>query len=820
MLLADWLSMMETFAQDLRFALRTLRKSPGFSAAVILTLALGIGANTAIFSLVDAVILRTLPVKNPKQLFFIEAVSNQGADGSFPFSVFEQMRDHNRSMAGIVAFDGTRLSAIVDGQPEVIWGQCVSGNFFELLGVRPTQGRALTPADDLPASPPATVISHRYWKRRFGLDPAILGKTVTLKGAPFTIIGVAPQGFFGIDPSWAPDLWMPMAQWTSLRLKDHDSVGILGRLNPGVDQKQARGELDAIYQASRVTQPGLDTTPSRIVLASGARGLSDLRDEFSLPLAILMAVVLAVLLIACANVANLMLARSTSRRKEIALRLAIGAGRVRLFRQVLTESVLFAALGGLLGFLFAIWGSDALARVASSGPNPVSLDVHHDARILGFTAGLSLAIGILFGLAPAMRATRTDLNSVLKDSSAQVRSGRGPGFKGILVVLQVSLSAVLLVAAGLLARSLHELFRVDPGFEQERVLLVRAYPTIVGYEGARELELYARLQGQLQAIPGVRSASLSRFGFLGGRWQRRISPIRSTARTADESPAFCYPISPGFFDTMGVPQLQGRDFGPTDDPKAPRVAVVSQEFAHAHFPLVGALGQRFRFGGEGAPDAVDVEIVGVVRDVKSLSLRQRESRPAVYIPISQTPADRLGQVTIALRTAGDAAGSAAAIRRQIQAIDRDLPLVSAETQAELAVESLGTERLMSKLSGAFAILALLLASIGLYGVLAYEVASRTREIGIRIAIGARPSDLVRLVLGYGFRLVLLGVLIGLAAAFAVPRVLTSFLFGVGPTDPLTLAGTTLLLILVALLACYLPVRRAMRGDPLIALRSS
>ena len=807
---------METLARDLRFALRTLRKSPGFSAAVILTLALGIGANTAIFSLVDAVILRTLPVKSPKQLFFIEAVSNHGADGSFPFSVFEQMRDHNRSMAGIVAFDGTRLSAIVDGQPEVIWGQCVSGNFFELLGVRPTQGRALTPADDLPASPPATVISHRYWKRRFGLDPAILGKTVTLKGAPFTIIGVAPQGFFGIDPSWAPDLWMPMAQWTSLRLKDHDSVGILGRLNPGVDQKQARGELDAIYQASRVTQPGLDTTPSRIVLASGARGLSDLRDEFSLPLAILMAVVLAVLLIACANVANLMLARSTSRRKEIALRLAIGAGRVRLFRQVLTESVLFAALGGFLGFLFAVWGSDVLAGLASSGPNPVSLDVHHDARILEFTAGLSLAVGVLFGLVPAMRISRTDLNSVLKDST-QSGGGRGTGLRGMLVVLQVSLSVILLVGAGLLARSLHELFRVDPGFEQERVLLVRAYPTIVGYDGARELDLYSRLQGQLRAIPGVRSASLSRFGFLGGRWLRRIS-IPGGAARIDEATAFCYPISPGFFDTMGVPQLQGRDFGPTDDPKAPRVAVVSEAFAHAHFPAVGALGQRFRFGDGDAPEAV--EIVGVVRDVKSLSLRQRESRPAVYIPISQTPADRLGQVTIALRTAGDAAGSAAAIRRQVQAIDQDLPLVGAETQAELAVESLGTERLMSKLSGAFAILALLLASIGLYGVLAYEVASRTREIGIRIAIGARPSDLLRLVLGYGFRLVLLGALIGLAAALAVPRVLTSFLFGVGPTDPLTLAGTTLLLILVALLACYLPVRRAMRGDPLIALRSS
>ncbi len=361
--------------------------------------------------------------------------------------------------------------------------------------------------------------------------PSILGKTITLKGVPFTLIGVAPEGFLGIDPGWSPDLWMPMAHWTRLRLNDHVSVGIMGRLKPGISREQAQAELDAIYQASGVRSLGSGTTAStgqkslqtRIVLTPGARGLSDLRDEFSLPLAILMAVVLAVLLIACANVANLMLARATARRKEISLRLAIGAGRARLIRQLLTESVVLAVAGGLLGFLFAVWGSDALLRLVSSGPVSVSIDLHHDARILGFTAGLSLVIGILFGLMPAMRATTTDLNSVLKDSSVQGGGGRGAGLRGALVVLQVSLSVVLLVAAGLLARSLHELFQVDPGFERDRVLLLRAYPTIVGYEGARELDLYSRLPGQLQAIPGVRSASLSRFGFLGGRWSRRIS---------------------------------------------------------------------------------------------------------------------------------------------------------------------------------------------------------------------------------------------------------------------------------------------------------
>ncbi len=818
---------MEILAQDIRFALRTLRRSPGFSAAVILTLALGVGANTAIFSLIDAVILRTLPVKNPERLVFLEAVSRGGTDGGFPLVLYEQIRNRNESLAGFVAFDGTRLSARVDGQPDVLWGECVSGNFFDLLGVRPQRGRTLTGEDDLPASPPVAVISHRYWKRRFDLDPAVMGKTITLKGAPFTVVGVAPERFLGIEPGRSPDLWLPMAHWTRVRLNDHVSVGILGRLKPGIRRDQAQAELDSIYQASGVQPPGSARSSDgqrfplfRLVLTSGARGLSNLRDDFSLPLGILMAVALAVLLIACANVANLMLARATARRKEISLRLAIGAGRARLIRQLLTESVLLALAGGLLGFLLASWGSDALLKLADNGPAPMSLELHHDARVLGFTAALSLAIGILFGLTPALRATTTDLNSALKDSSVQGGGGRRTGLGGALVILQVSLSVVLLVAAGLLARSLHELFRVDPGFERDRVLLVRAYPTIVGYEGTRELQLYSRLQEQLQAIPGVRSASLSRFGFLAGRWLRRISlPGGAAADAPDGATAFCYPVSWRFFETMGVPLLQGRDVAPADGPAAPRVAVVSEAFARAYFPHGGVLGRRFRFGDE-TDTGKELEIVGMVRDVKSLSLRDEGSSRAVYIPIAQTPADRLGQITIALRTAGDAAAAAVAIRRQLQAVDRDLPIVSVETQSEFAAESLGTERLMSKLAGAFAILALLLASIGLYGVLAYDVVQRAREIAIRIAIGAKAGDLFRLVLGDGFRLVLPGALVGLAAALAVPRALTSILFGVSPSDPLTLAGAILSLALVALLACYLPARRAMSGDPLLALRSS
>ena len=416
-------------------------------------------------------------------------------------------------------------------------------------------------------------------------------------------------------------------------------MGILGRLKTGIGASHAQAELDAIWHQASSADPFRSVSPadqrrdSRIVLIPGARGLSDLRDEYSVPLGILMAVVMAVLLIACANVANLMLSKAIARRKEIGLRLAIGASKSRLVRQLLTESLLLALIGGLLGFLLAAWGSDSLLALVSSGSAPLPIDVPHDARILAFTMGLSLAVGVLFGLAPAGRAARTDSNSVLKDSSAQAGVGRGMHLRRALVVLQeVSLSVVLLVAAGLLARSLQELFRVNPGFERDRVLLVRAYPTIVGYQGARELDLYSRLQEGLRAIPGVRSVSLSRFGFLGGRWTRRISLPGNTIQPPDAT-ALCYPVSRAFFETMGVPLLKGRDFVSSDGPTSPRVAIVSESFGRTYLSSPDVIGRRLRFedGSE-----TEIEIVGVVKDVKSLSLRDASPRPAVYIPLQQT----------------------------------------------------------------------------------------------------------------------------------------------------------------------------------------
>jgi predicted permease len=812
---------MEQVVQDLRFAVRTLRKSPGFATAAALTLALGIGANTAIFSLIDAVLLRTLPVRDPDHLVILRAVAaGQDDEDGFSVSAFEQIRDHGRSLSGAFAFDGTRLSASVDGRPDILWGQCVSGNFFELLGVKPTRGRAFTIQEDQPASAPAAVISYAYWKRRFALDPGAVGKTITLKGVPFTLIGVAPEGFVGIEPGFAFDVWVPLTHWTRLRLNDHLSLGIMGRLRPGVAREKARAEIETIYRRSREKPEGapraLDTPP-RLELLPGGRGLSGLREDYAQPLTILMAVVAAVLLIACANVANLVLARSSARRKEIAVRLAMGASRGRLIRQLLTESVLLASIGGLVGLLLAAWGSDALLGLVANGRLSGSLDLHPDLRVLAFTSGISIAIGILFGLMPALRATSMNPQAMLKDGSQTVGGDRrGNGVRAALVVTQVSLCVMLLVAAGLLGRSLQSLFRVDPGFETDRVLLVSAYPTLLGYEGQREIDLYARLQERLLTIPGVRSASLSRFRILyGGRWERRISVRQAGGGPPVDAVALCSPVSPGFFETMGIPMLVGRDFQAGDGPSALRVALVTESFARANFPGLSAVGERVRF-----TDGGEAEVVGVVRDVKSEGLRKHEFSPTVYIPIAQTPADRLGQITMEIRTNGHAAAAMAGVRRQIQTLERDLPLVGVETQQELVAESVGTERLLAALCGSFAVLALVLACVGLYGVLAYSVAQRTREIGIRFALGARPGDLLRLVLGQGVRLAALGIVIGLAAAPAAARVLASLLFGVGPTDPLTLAGASLALLVVSVLACYIPARRAMRVDPLVALRSS
>jgi len=817
---------MHTSWQDLRYAVRLLLKNPGFAIVAVLTLALGIGANAAIFSVTDAVMLKLLPVRNPKQLVYFRLHSPQEHGSAFSRAEFAQFQERSHSFSGMSAFDTLRLMGTVFGTGEFVSGECVSGNFFSVLGVDAIAGRPLTLDDDQSGRPGVAVISHSYWKRKFALDPAVAGKTITLKGVPFTVVGVAPPRFRGIELGDATDVWVPLAFWEQLRLNDHLTLGVMARTKPEVDSRQASAEVSLIDQqfaaallGSKITpQASRDIQARNVELVPGGRGLFDLPDELPRSLFVLTMVVGLVLLIACANVANLLLARAVNRRNEIAVRLALGAPRIRLFRQFLTESLLLAVAGGALGVLLASWATTALTGLLSGGSALQALDVRTDVRTLCFALGVSFLTCLLFGIAPALWATRMDAGLTLKGvpNSASANAPRlGP--YSMLVVSQVSLSVLLLVGAGLLVRSLQKLSMVDAGFRQENVLLVSLYPTLSGYEGARELALYANAQQRVSAVPGVLSATFSRFGMLsGGRWVRAATPFGSADKGEKEVKVNCNPIAPRFFETMSIPMILGRDFTGADGRQAPRVAVVSESFARRYFPDEGALGKPLRFKDESAGEPIVV--VGVVKDVKALSLRERESLPQMYIPLAQAPAELLGQITMEVRTAMELAAAASAVRDAMHDVDANLPVVRIITQKSQTEGTLQNERSLSTLSSAFGILALLLACLGLYGIAAYSVAARTREIGIRMALGARPAEVHRMVIRQGMRLALSGVVIGLVGASVVSRALASVLFGISAADSLIYASVSILLVVVALAACYLPARRAARVDPMIALR--
>jgi len=803
-----------------------LRRSPGFTAVAILTLALGIGANAAIFSVTDAVLLKLLPVRNPKQLVYFRLLSPQEHGSVFSRAEFVQFRERSHSFSGMSAFDTVRLMGTVDGQGEFISGQCVSGTFFSVLGVDVTAGRPLTPEDDQPGKPGVAVISYNYWKRKFALDPSVAGKTITLKGTSFTIVGVAPARFRGIELGDAMDIWVPLAFWEHLRLNDHLTLGVMGRVKPEADAKRASAEITLIDQQFAAAALGSKITPlagreflaRSVELVPGGRGLFDLPDELPQSVLVLTMVVGLVLLIACANVANLLLARAVNRRKEIAVRLALGAPRIRLFRQLLTESLLLAAAGGALGVLLASWATGSLMALLSDGGGLRTLDVRTDVRTLCFALGVSFFTCLLFGIAPALWATRMDAGLTLKGASnSEGKNTLRLGPRKILVISQVSLSVLLLVGAGLLVRSLQKLGMVDAGFRQENVLLVSVYPTLSGYEGARELALYARAQERVSAAPGVLSTTFSRFGMLsGGRWIRVATHFGSGDKGEKEINVNCNPVAPRFFETMGIPMVLGRDFTGADGQQTPRVAVVSESFARRHFPNEVALGKQLRFKDENGEQNV---VVGIVKEVKALSLREREPLPQMYIPLAQAPSDLLGQITMEVRTAMEPTTAADAVRDAMHDVDANLPVVQIITQKAQTEGTLQNEKSLSTLSTVFGILALLLACIGLYGIAAYTVAARTREIGIRMALGARPDNVYRMVVGQGMRLALTGVMVGLASAFVVSRVLASLLFGISGADSLVYVGVSLLMVLVALAACYLPARRAARVDPMIALRN-
>ncbi len=843
---------MGSLLQDLRYGARMLLKSKGFTAVTVLSLALGIGANTAIFSLIDAVLLKMLPVKNPHELVLLNWLSgpkgmSRGIDGdmsddpatglrtstSFSYLTFTQLRDNNETLSDTFAFAPIeQLNVNVDGQAEIAGGQLVSGGYHDGLGVQALMGRTLTNGDDKPNADPVAVITHRYWRRRFGRDPGVVGKSINVNNIAFTIIGVTPPEFFGaLQVGEAPDLSIPMAMEPLLRTGSKSLnepwfwwVRIMGRLKPGVTEEQARNKLEGVFQQSALAgwnaamaqaearvQP-LRSEPRdvpRLRIESGSQGLSESRSQYSQPLMLLMVVVGLVLLIACANVASLLLARAALRAKEIAVRLAMGAGRWRLVRQLLTESLLLSFTGGVLGVFFAYWGKDMLLALRPWGGGELAINLKLDLRVLGFTTAVSVITGILFGLAPALRATRVDLAPALKDSSRNVSGGSHSAIAKMLIVAQAAMSVMLLIGAGLFLRTLNNLESVDVGFNRESLLLFRVDPRLNGYSGPQVLSLYQRMIERIQSVPGVRSATISRHPLLSGsRRSTTLSIPGYTAEGGRGEEVLVNVVAENFFDTMEMPVLLGSGLSGRDDQQAPKVAVINQTMAQRYSVPDNPIGQRLSDG------PTQIEIVGVVRDAKYTGLRQA-TRPTIYTPYLQGSGE---QMSFAVRTAGDPTLLAGSIRDAVREIDQNLPMFDVRTQDQQADRSLAQERLFATLSSFFSVLALLLACIGLYGVMSHAVARRTNEIGIRMALGARAWDVTSLVVRETLVLVLVGTGIGLGAALAVTRLIASMLFGLTPNDPLTISFAVLLMIAAAALAGYLPARRASRVDPMIALR--
>ena len=911
--------------QDIRYALRMSRKSPGFTAIAILTLALGIGANTAIFSLVDAVLLRSLPVENPSQLVLLKWTARhapnihglnswgdcptdmrRGAENptgcTFSEPLFREIAAAN-IFAGTAAFANTgRLDLTGNGRASVIYGQLVSGDFFRTMGLKAAVGRLLDTSDDTASAAPVTVLSYGYWQSAFGGSLDVVGRTIELNSVPFTIVGVTEQRFTGITPGSDYDAWVPLSEGQKInpqqRILDplgahdrqHDPafwwLAIVGRLKPGVPVAQAQAVVSGIFRNEMlngsvpllhgnrmigsfgplmpaptgatsvrgeitggpapptagnkpvaIPAPQQDTpktlsTPDdnpRVTLVSAQTGLTGTRTRYTDPLRVLMLAVGIILLIACANVAGLTLARAATRQKEMAVRLALGAGRARIVCQLLTESVMLSALGGVLGILFAYWGAHTIVSfVSSNQTRPLGFEAAVDLRVLVFTSAISLVTGILFGVAPAFRSARVDLTPTLKDGEG---SSAGSGHSGgrwfstgnALVVTQVALAVVILVGAGLVVRTLANLRSVDLGFDSRNILIFGIDPTLVGYKGPQVDSLYRDLQGRLAETPGVQSVSYSMLPLLSNGLMITMFhwPGTPEDQTADSD---LLGVGPNFFETLHIPFLAGRAFNASDfelaaanggdtPTSAPTPVIVNQTFVQKYLGKENPVGKPFGASAPGplGPATPGYEIIGVVRDTKYNDLR-REIHPMMYQP------QHVGGATFELRTAADPQAILPAIREVIGQVNPNLPLFNVTTQSEQIDRLLFQERLVARLAGFFGILALLLACIGLYGMLSYEVSRRTREIGIRMALGAQPGSVLTLVLWQGIALTIVGAAVGIGVALAVTRYLASMLFNVKANDPWTLAAVAAVLAVVAAAACYIPARRATRVDPIVALR--
>jgi predicted permease len=851
------------FGQDVRYGLRMLAKSPGFAAVAILTLALGIGANTAIFSMVNGVMLSALPVPEAQRLVVLhwtakkrpksldsngfgdcDAEQNEGAGAascSISYPMFQALQSRaNDVFSSVAAFAGpVQLALSGNGAPSTVQVVLATGDYFSTVQVRAALGRTIAPSDDTAAASPIAVLAYGYWKRAFGASPSVIGRSISLNNIAFTIVGVAGPSFTSLTPGKSQDMWIPAtlaprvtpADW-EIKLDSDHSIWLLAvaRLKPGVSIGQAQAAADVIFRNEVLhgAKPlfTADADP-RMVVTQAWSALSYERNRIAEPIYVLGLAVGMILLIACANVAGLMLARAAGREKEMAVRRALGARRGRVVRQLLTESILLSAIGGALGIAFAWWGRDVLVSLLRNGSErALGFSFGIDARVLAFTAAASILTGILFGLAPALRSARVDLTPMLKEGAGSSSAVARPGGRWFsagngLVVAQIALSVIVLVGAGLLVRTLENLRSINPGFDPQNVLLFGIDPTLLGYSPAQIQNLYRDLQSQLAAVPGVTSVGYSSDSLLSNGWW--TTGIHIEGQPADESAGTdMLAVDPEFFSTMHIPLRAGRAFTPVDvvqavstaqttkgasaaANQAPLAMMVNESFARKYFANQNPLGKQ------GTRSGNPLQIVGVVGDTKYADLRTPVE------PLAFIPAVNRG-VRFEVRTAMDPGTLVTTVRNVAARVDSAVPLFDMLTQTTQIDRLLSQERMIAKLSGFFGVLALVLACIGLYGLLSYEVSRRTREIGIRMALGAQQHDVLRLVIGQGILLAIVGAAVGIGVALGVTRYLKSMLYDIHANDPMTMIGAAILLVIVAFAACYVPARRATRVDPMVALR--
>jgi predicted permease len=837
---------------NFRYSLRMILKTPGASAIAIVSLALGIGANTAIFSIIDTLLLKRLPVRSPQELWRVTAGDDRS---SWNYPDYIAFRDLNKSIDLAAHTGGTQrlgmqLAYAESGTPaEITHTAVVSGNYFEVLGVGPALGRVLNVEDDrIPSTSPYAVLSYDYWQSRFGSDPRVVGREIRLNGYPFTIVGVARRGFRGTNPTASPDLFVPIlmngeisgepfSRWNN---RHWWWLQVMGRLKPGANMQQAEAELFTIYREQEEAEKRTTRDPrfvraaQPIKLRPAARGYSYMRNRLEKPLLVLMSVVGLVLLIACANVANLMLARGAARQREMAVRLAIGATRARLTGLLLVESVFIALLGGIAGLLLSYFGTNALFEfVPQTDWDPGAMKISPDLRLLGFTAAVSLLTGVLFGIAPALRSTRPILVPALKDEVAGVGGSSRFTLGNALVVLQVVLSVILLIVAGLFVRSLGKLRDIDPGFRPENTLVIAVDPSRNGYKGQRLREFYDRVRSETEAIPGVRSAGLAEITPLSGmEWNGDFTVEGYQWKPADVKYVDMNAVSPRFFETMGIALILGRDFRDADnpafypdpperlvpgmeppEPPGPRVMIINESMAKRFFEGRNPIGLHValdeKYNAERA-----YEIIGVVRDSHYFNLRERP-QPMLYVPTWRAA---WPSRTVCIRTTRAAADIVGEVRRLVARVDPAVPVTSSGTMQKQIDENILEDRLIATLSGFFGMVALLLAGVGLYGVISYSVARRTHEIGIRVALGAQRAAVLRLILRDAALLVGIGAVIGIPTALAVTRLIRSLLYSVSAQDPLVVAGGILVMAAASALAGFVPARRATKVDPMVALR--